>query len=248
MGYLLPVRRERSRRLALPVFLVLPLPEEATPRAILSWGSALLHGISRIPRPGPLGRGHLSWGFDAPSALEEERVHGRHRLPGGGTRRTSLRWLVWLPAASRPPATAPLAGFPNLSAASTSPRRPAIFRQVALLGFHPSGVCSDHTAPLARRQRHALVTFLRPAARPSPGRGNRLACLPSPRKVGQSTFTSSSGPSSVWKSVCAAVPRLAVMRPTCPSWVSASSWSTPQQLGQACAGQPITLHDRSVRR
>jgi len=44
------------------------------------------------------------------------------------------------PAAPTPPTTVPLTGFLNLPAASSSLRRPAIFRQVALLGFCPSGV------------------------------------------------------------------------------------------------------------
>lgn len=43
---------------------------------------------------------------------------------------------------------------------SSSPRRPAIFRQVALVGFRPSGGCSSRTASTARRRRPALLTFL----------------------------------------------------------------------------------------
>jgi hypothetical protein len=44
-----------------------------------------------------------------------------------------------LPAGPTQPTTVPLAGFLNLSAAWSSFRRPAIFRQVALLGFSPTG-------------------------------------------------------------------------------------------------------------
>jgi hypothetical protein len=43
------------------------------------------------------------------------------------------------PAGPTPPTTVPLTGFPNLSATSSSLRRPAIFRRVALLGFTLQG-------------------------------------------------------------------------------------------------------------
>jgi hypothetical protein len=97
----------------LPVFLPPPAPKDATPWAILSWGSALLHGFSRCLRPRPLDREHLSWGFVAPTTLEEERVHVPCRLPVPG----SLVVPGGPPADPTPPATVPLAGFPNLSAA-----------------------------------------------------------------------------------------------------------------------------------
>jgi len=51
-----------AERLALPVFLPPPAPKDATLWAILSWGSALLHGISRRLRHRPFDRRHLSWG------------------------------------------------------------------------------------------------------------------------------------------------------------------------------------------
>jgi hypothetical protein len=57
-------------------------------------------------------------------------------------------------------ATLPLAGFLNLSAASISLRRPTVFRWVAFLGFHPSGVCSSHQSPgQLVAVRHALLTL-----------------------------------------------------------------------------------------
>jgi hypothetical protein len=52
-----------AEHLTLPVFLPLSVPKEATPWTILSWGSTLLHGISRSLCPRPHDQGHLSWGF-----------------------------------------------------------------------------------------------------------------------------------------------------------------------------------------
>jgi hypothetical protein len=64
LGCLLPVWSWRSLNArAFPVFLPLLLPKEATPWTILSWGSVLLHGMSRNPCPRCLHLGHLSWGF-----------------------------------------------------------------------------------------------------------------------------------------------------------------------------------------
>ena len=72
-------------------------------------------------------------GFLSPTAHQEERVH----VPVAG----APRGLPGNPSTGpTPPTTAPLAGFPNLSAASTSLDRPAIFRQVALMGFALQGI------------------------------------------------------------------------------------------------------------
>jgi hypothetical protein len=77
-GYPLPVRRQRSRkRTAHPVFLHPPAPKDATPWAILSWGSVPLHGLSQSLRPRPLDRRHLSWGLRPLQRSKEERVHVR---------------------------------------------------------------------------------------------------------------------------------------------------------------------------
>jgi hypothetical protein len=65
-----------AERLTLPVFLSSPLPIEANPWAILSWDSALLHGMSRSPCPQPLDRRTPLMGFLAPTALWEKGVHG----------------------------------------------------------------------------------------------------------------------------------------------------------------------------
>lgn len=109
-----PVRPWRSqKRPALPVFLHPPAPKDATPWTILSWVSALLHGMSRSLRPRPLGRGHLSWGSFAPTALGVERVH----VPTGYPARLPGSYPRGSPTGPTPPATVPLTGFPNLSAA-----------------------------------------------------------------------------------------------------------------------------------
>lgn len=93
-------------------------------------------------------------GFHAPSALQVERVH----VPAG----YPVAPLVaqGLLTVSKPPASVSLTGFPNLSATSSSLRRPAIFRQVALLGFRPSRDSSSHEAPTTRRRRSTLLAFL----------------------------------------------------------------------------------------
>lgn len=89
-----------------------------------------------------------SRGVSFPSAHEAGRVHVR-RLA------TSVP-----PAVPTPPATVPLAGFLGLSAACSSPRRPAIFRRVALLGFTLQGfVHSPCEAPPVLHRRRALLTF-----------------------------------------------------------------------------------------
>jgi hypothetical protein len=99
-----------------------------------------------------------------------------------------------------PPATAPLTGFPNLSAASVSHDRPTFFRQVALLGFRPSGVCSCRAAPTARHRRRALLTFLPQGSRSPLQQGHPRAREPVPRMPKLAPFPSS-GPSSARQSV-----------------------------------------------
>ena len=157
------------------------------------------------------------------------------QLPGRAPRRftdCSARTGI-ASAGPTPPATVPLTGFPNLAAASLSLRRPAIFRQVALLGFGPTGGCSCHAAPTARRRRHALLALFPSVGLPpvlgggTSGRTGRFLgsglCLLSP-----------SGPSSAWESVGLAKTRLASRQSTCPSWAFASPWPDPsKQAGLA---------------
>jgi len=86
-----------------------------------------------------------------------------------------------LPTGPTLPTTVPLTGFLNLTAVFSSPHPPAIFRQVAFMGFYPSGICSFHEAPDAHRRRFALLTFL-PWIALSPFLGGdthgRMNCLP----------------------------------------------------------------------
>jgi len=95
----------------LPVFLPPPKPKDATLWAILSWGSALLHGMSRLLHPGPLGRGYLSWGL-----MPLRRFGSRESTPrsvslaGSPVPRDS-------PTGPTPPTTVPFAGFLSLSTA-----------------------------------------------------------------------------------------------------------------------------------
>jgi hypothetical protein len=104
------------------------------------------------------------------------------------------------PAGPIPPATVPLTGFPNLAAASISRDRPPLFREVALLGFRPSGVCSCRAAPTARHRRRALLTFLPQASRSPLQQGHPRAREPGPRMPKLAPFPSS-GPSSARQSV-----------------------------------------------
>jgi hypothetical protein len=83
------------------------------------------------------------------------------RPAGAGTARLPGRLLT----DPIPSASVSLAGFRNLSATSSSLRRPTIFRRVAFLGFLPTGVRSSHEAPTTRRRRHPFLAFLPRAAR-----------------------------------------------------------------------------------
>jgi hypothetical protein len=148
---------ERSTR---PVFLTLPMPKEATPWAILSWGSVLPHGMSRGLRPWPLDQRAPLLGFSAPTALWEKGVHVspvtrraprscrgiRQRVP---TRQLRCRSQVF-PTSQRllPPSAA--LPFSDRWRSWGS----------ALQGF------SSHAAPTARRRRHTLLTFLPSAGHP----------------------------------------------------------------------------------
>lgn len=58
------------------------------------------------------------------------------------------------------PATEPLSGFFNLSAAFSLQHRPTIFRWVTLVGFRPSGVFPLAQLRTAHRRQLALLTLL----------------------------------------------------------------------------------------
>jgi len=184
-----------AEHLTLPVFPSPFTPREATPWTILSWGSVLLRGMSRCPWLRPLDRSHLSWGL---SPLQRT---GRKESTSRPVARPGSPVARVLPTAPMLPTTVPLAGFLNLSAASSSLHRPAIFRQVALLGFYPTGVRASLADPMARRHRHALLTFLLPVAHPLfLGRGtSRLG----DRYLGSAGhhLLSSSGPRSARESI-----------------------------------------------
>jgi len=75
-------------------------------------------------------------GVCAPSALTGSESPRPSRFPGPAPR----RFLAGNPPAGpTPPVTVPFTGFLNLSTVSSSPRLPAFFRQVALLGFSLQG-------------------------------------------------------------------------------------------------------------
>jgi hypothetical protein len=65
-----------------PVFLPPTAPQDATPGAFLSWGSTLLHGLTRSPCRSPLGDWRLSWGFPPlQRSRRRESTSGSSRLP-----------------------------------------------------------------------------------------------------------------------------------------------------------------------
>jgi hypothetical protein len=165
-GYLLPVRSSRSRkRPILPVFLPLSMPKEATPWAILSWGSALLHGLSRSPAHGISTMG-TSLGVSCPysargsqsprparcqtsSPVVRDSAHRSHPAGYGAARRFSQ----------------PLSGF-------LLQPPPCHFQTGGAPGIRPPGDCSSHAASTARHRRNALLTFLPPDALAPPSRGS----------------------------------------------------------------------------
>jgi len=106
--------------------------------------SSPTRSISNPPPPTSLSAAPLL-GFQFPSTHQEERVHVRPlvvcQLPNARRPARPPRcYRSVLPAGPTPPATVSLTGFPNLAATSSSPRRPAIFRRVALVGFTLQGV------------------------------------------------------------------------------------------------------------
>jgi len=156
-----------AERAILPVFLPPSAPSDATPRAILSWGSALLHGISRRLRHRSFDRRHLSWG-SAPLQRSRRREFTSVRLPGRPT------GFAGVSARGSHPAdygvahrfSQPLSDF-YLSPPSRH------FQAGGVHGVCPPGDCSSHDAPTTRRRRPALLTFS-PASCASPFLGGVL--------------------------------------------------------------------------
>jgi hypothetical protein len=109
----------------------------------------------KVPARGLSVYGHLSWGSNAPTALWEKGVHGS---PVARSSAPVLPGLCWRVPPRRLRCRSQV--FSTSQRPCSSLRRPAIFRQVALLGLRPPGVCSCHAAPTTRRRRHALLTFL----------------------------------------------------------------------------------------
>lgn len=146
--------------MAQPVFLPRFPSKDATPWTILSWGSALLHGFTRSPRPRPLSREQPLLGFHAPSAHtggESPRPPGCPvRLPG---------FAGNPPAGPTPPATVPLTGFLSPSAAFFLSPPSYHFQAGGARGVHPSGDCPFHRSPRTRRPRLTLMTLFPRLAR-----------------------------------------------------------------------------------
>jgi hypothetical protein len=142
-----------AERPILPVFLPPSAPTDATPWAILSWGSVLLHGMSRSLRHRSLDRRHLSWGstplqrtgrrestsdFRRLPGFAGVSVHGSHPADYGAARRFSQPLSGFLPLPTVPRFSRgwrswglPYRGFP-----STKPRRLVAVRPT-LLTFLP---------------------------------------------------------------------------------------------------------------
>jgi hypothetical protein len=182
-----------AERPILPVFLHSSAPRDATPGAILSWGSALLHGMSRSTPP-PASRPEAPLlGFHAPTTLEEERVHVRLSsaprfcrgfCPRVPPRRLRCRSQV----------------FSTSQRPSSSPYRPTIFRWVAFLGLALQGFSFHEAPPTRRRAAYPLDVAPAGCAIPVPRRGTRrhgggyLECF-------DRHLLSSTGSSSSWKSI-----------------------------------------------
>jgi hypothetical protein len=113
--------------------------------------------------PAPLGPGQLSWDFVPLQRIQATRVHVlpaiNGRLPG--STRKSIRYLLMIPTS---PATVPLTGFLNLSATFSSHYRPAIFRQVAFMGFALQGFSPFAKPPATHRRQTTLLSFFPPVA------------------------------------------------------------------------------------
>jgi hypothetical protein len=127
-------------------------------------------------------------GFSSPTALTGNESSRPSRLTGRLS--NSLRRPGWRPPAGpTPPTTVPLTGFLNLSATCSSHCHPAIFRQVALMGFALQGFVPSTQPPATHRCRNTLLPLLPPVALPQvPRPGSLWACGPSPRTIRNRTI------------------------------------------------------------
>jgi hypothetical protein len=135
LGCSSPVQPVRSQNaMAQPVFLPPPLPKDATPWTLLSWGSTPLHGMSRSPLlPTPATRAAIeshSLGVPCPYSAYRKRestsrpaslvaqLHRKSSPTLSQPVQARTRYRTGNPlAVPIPPATEPLPGFLNLSAA-----------------------------------------------------------------------------------------------------------------------------------
>jgi hypothetical protein len=122
-------------------------------------------------------------GFVSPTALKGNESPRPPRFTGRlPNLNQSPSWRP--PAGPTPPATVPLTGFLNLSATYSSQYRPAVFRQVALMGFALQGIIPFTKPPATHRRQNTLLPFLPPVALSQvPRLGNLWACEPPPRSV-----------------------------------------------------------------
>lgn len=164
---------------------------DATPRASLSWGSTLLHGLySTSPLPHDTGAALL--GFIRPLQRIKHRRSTAVPVSRSGSPAPFQAGIP--PAVPQLPATVPPSGFLNLAVTSSLQRRPTIFRRVTLMGSRPSGVFPLTQPRTALRRRHALLTLLRRCSAPVLS-GSSLRHVPLLRSQ-RSRLSSSTGPSS----------------------------------------------------
>ena len=138
---------------------------------------------ARNPCPAPLSNRTTLMGFFSPTALTGSESPRPARFTGrlSNLNRSPSRRP---PASPTPLDTVPLTGLLNLSATCSSQCRPAVFRQVVLMGFALQGVNPFTKPPATHRRRNTLLPFLPPVALPQvPRLGILWACEPPPRSV-----------------------------------------------------------------
>jgi hypothetical protein len=143
----------------------LPLPKDATPWVLLSWGSTLLHGLDPITSVLCFSVQDDSHGISFPYNAYRQLESTSRRFTGrlAASTRRLIRHLLTVPT---PPASVPLTGFLNLSATSSSCYPPVIFRQVTFMGFTLQGFDPFIQTPKAHHLRITLLPFLPSVALP----------------------------------------------------------------------------------